>query len=243
MIGVFVNAVLPRHWLVPIERRRNFFSRHPILWNAANAISILRVLLFLAVLLSPRFQQDAVVAWYVALSFSDKVDGWVALLTGNNDGIGKVIDPVCDKVFQFMGLQYLLLGNLLEPAILGYLAMLFEGMTFFVGFACVHHVWAGKKESFAKSCTFIKEKMTGGIRVNPFGKAKMVAYFVGVSFLLLYHYLPRFWTMSAKEHAVLQNLYVIFFSFGIFMAAIAFGLYAYEAVRWWLFQAEKDLAS
>jgi phosphatidylglycerophosphate synthase len=240
MIGVFMSSVLPKCWLVPIERRRSFFIRYPILWNAANIISASRVLMFLAVLLLPYFQQDSVVAWYVVLSFSDKIDGWVALLTGNNDGIGKVIDPVCDKVFHFMGLQYLLLGNLLDPALLGYLAMLFEGLTFFVGFACVHCVWTSEGESIAKSCAIIKEKMADGIRVNPFGKAKMVAYFAGIFFLLLYHYLPRFWTISAKEQVVLKNLYVIFFSFGIFMAAIAFSLYVYEAVRWWLHQAEQD---
>lgn len=242
MIGKVLNSVLPKCCLVPIERRRTFSQRYPLLWNAANIISVFRVIMLSIVVILPIFKQDAVVIWYVLLTLSDKLDGWVALLTGNNNGIGKMIDPLCDKVFHFIGLQYLLFSNLLDPAILGYLAMLFEALTLFVALACVHFVWVRKNESFKDAFEIIKQKISVNGFVNSFGKVKMVAYFLGIFFLLLYLYLPRFWSTSPKECEAIKNLYISFFGFGIFMAAIAFVLYIQEAVQRCRELTEKDLS-
>lgn len=237
MIGDFFAFILPAKLQVNIEKRRKFFSRHPLLWNSANILSVSRVLIFFYILAVPGSSQDAVIAWYVILSITDKLDGWVALLTGNNQGVGRYLDPLCDKIFQFMGMQYLLLNELIYPAILGYSAMFVEVAIFFNAMACVLCAWYGQGMSFRATYHVITEESAKGARVNPFGKVKMVAYFTGITFLLLYLYAPRFFGNSGSEYIsraspVFRNLYITFFVGGICMGLLSLRVYFADALRW-----------
>ena len=79
--------------------------------TAANFLSLIRIPLgfgFLA------FQDPRWIAAIVAIgAATDLLDGWIARLTRTQSEIGALLDPLCDRVFVFLGLvSFLPSGNL-----------------------------------------------------------------------------------------------------------------------------------
>jgi len=95
---------------------RNGHSR--FIWNLANIISSTRFLapvnFFVIDLFWAEWDIQAKLICYLALFLTDFTDGLVARWTGNTEGIGKLIDPVVDKVMQLSGLIFLLVNVPLE---------------------------------------------------------------------------------------------------------------------------------
>jgi cardiolipin synthase len=86
-------------------------GQDPGFLTAANFLSLVRIPLgfgFLA------FQDPRWIAAIVAIgAATDLLDGWIARLTRTQSEIGALLDPLCDRVFVFLGLvSFLPSGNL-----------------------------------------------------------------------------------------------------------------------------------
>jgi phosphatidylglycerophosphate synthase len=86
-------------------------GQDPGFLTAANILSLVRIPLgfgFLA------FQDPRWIAAIVAIgAATDLLDGWIARLTRTQSEIGALLDPLCDRVFVFLGLvSFLPSGNL-----------------------------------------------------------------------------------------------------------------------------------
>jgi len=88
------------------------------IWNLANIISSLRFLapinFFVIDLFWSWWDIKVKLIVYLALFLTDLIDGWLARLIGNTGGIGKLIDPIADKVLHLSGLVFLLISVTLE---------------------------------------------------------------------------------------------------------------------------------
>lgn len=82
-------------------------DHHEEVWTVANVITVLRLLLipfFFSVLLSDREHADALAfALFAAAASTDWLDGMIARRTGTVTAIGKVIDPLVDRLLLASG--------------------------------------------------------------------------------------------------------------------------------------------
>lgn len=91
-----------------IERSRSESEEHlQDVWTVANVITVLRLLLipfFFSALLSDRAHADTLAfALFAAAAATDWLDGMIARRTGTVTTIGKVIDPLVDRLLLASG--------------------------------------------------------------------------------------------------------------------------------------------
>ncbi|MFC1644408.1 CDP-alcohol phosphatidyltransferase family protein [Patescibacteria group bacterium] len=131
-----------------------------LIWNAANIITLTRVAVPFILLFPGVFfwmgdwPIEQRFLWALLLLPTDIVDGLVARWIGNTDGIGKYLDPLMDKIVTFSFIIFFYVNGLVNPILLG-LILTIEILTVLTLF-------------------FLRMK------VNEFGKLKMVLYFIGV---------------------------------------------------------------
>ena len=70
------------------------------LWNVSNLLSILRLLLTLptCLLVYYGYRELAVISFFAA-AITDYLDGWTARRFGQISDLGKILDPLADKVY------------------------------------------------------------------------------------------------------------------------------------------------
>jgi CDP-diacylglycerol--glycerol-3-phosphate 3-phosphatidyltransferase len=96
----------PRAPLLPVER----------LWNLPNTITLLRTLAVPVLLLFPSLAASRVgsetMAWiFIVAAVTDLLDGWLARRGQQVTSIGKLLDPLCDKLLVATALIVLLAGG------------------------------------------------------------------------------------------------------------------------------------
>ncbi len=89
-----------------------------LVWNLPNLLSFSRFLapinFFVVDIFWGGWELKEKLIVYAILFLTDFMDGTIARWIGNNNGIGKLIDPVADKVMQLSGLAFLLVNVPLE---------------------------------------------------------------------------------------------------------------------------------
>lgn len=104
-----------------IESKRRDVASNPGLWTPANIVTTARVVLvpfwlLVAEMLCPEGLAGssadagmlAVFAFYVILSLTDKLDGYLARSRGEVTTFGKFLDPIADKLVVIVSLCFLL---------------------------------------------------------------------------------------------------------------------------------------
>lgn len=175
-----------------------------IYWNMANIITISRITVTpLAVFifpwsnyLDPSWDLGVRSVVYVLLASTDKLDGIVARIIGNTNGIGKVLDPLADKLMHVYGLTFLWIFQLLDP----WLILLITGGEIIVfgiivrGILLLEKTERVKHKSKLKPAAFnrkywvsmyrlSKENLISEVEVSDLGKIKMGFYFFGYAFI------------------------------------------------------------
>ena len=127
-----------------------------------NAITLVR-LLCLPVFLYLLFGRDnrAAAAWFLAvIASTDWVDGYLARRLGQVSTVGKILDPVADRLWFFVGIGAILIDGSV-PVVVAVLVLVREALVAVatvaiaaMGAARVNVTWAGKKATFFLMMTF-----------------------------------------------------------------------------------------
>jgi cardiolipin synthase (CMP-forming) len=102
--------------------------------TAANLITSLRIVLipvFVALIVDPDHSKAGLVLFGVVVA-TDWVDGWIARRTGQVSDVGKLLDPVADRLAIAGGLIALMVRGAF-PAWAGVLILLRDAIVLFVG--------------------------------------------------------------------------------------------------------------
>jgi len=235
------------------------------IWNLANIISLTRLLtpinFFVIDLFWSWWDIKLKLIVFLLISLTDCIDGWLAKHIKNTEGIGKLIDPVADKVHQLSVLVFILTGVLLEKWI-GILVMAGEIPLVFISIYGIYTIvkkeirknkiiteaykeyraeakkkkiegekaveelgefWYAIKNFPSKIYLGVKDKIIKEIKVSPWGKMKMVAYFIAVAFLVSYTVYPMkpFWWG-----------YVVMFSAGFLLCLASYPEYYQKFNDW-----------
>ena len=143
-------------------------ARHPFqherFWNLPNSVTMLRigivpVLLFIPFALSPAGSRF--MAWcFIVAASTDLLDGWLARRAGEVTRIGKLLDPLADKLLVSTALIMLLAAGRLDGFWAGTMAVVIVGRELAVtglrGIASTHgHVmpatWHGKLKTVSQN--------------------------------------------------------------------------------------------
>jgi cardiolipin synthase len=85
-------------------------------WTFSNALSALRGLLAIPVVFTVAAEmRAATIAIAVFAMITDVLDGWLARKLNEISDLGKILDPLADKVFMGVGVVALVLNGWLEP--------------------------------------------------------------------------------------------------------------------------------
>ena len=87
--------------ITPVGEGRDSMAREQI-WNLPNALTMLRMAVVPAMLAMPWLMTDfgsALLAWlYILAAVTDIVDGWLARRGQQETEVGKLLDPLADKM-------------------------------------------------------------------------------------------------------------------------------------------------
>lgn len=141
----------------PFERER--------FWNLPNTVTMFRIALVPAMLFIPYALSKTggqIMAWcYIVAASSDLLDGWLARRGGEVTRIGKLLDPLADKLLVSTALVMLLAAGRLEGFAEGLMVVVVIGRELAVtglrGIASSHgHVmaatWQGKLKAVLQNC-------------------------------------------------------------------------------------------
>ena len=94
--------VAPRQPPAPAELASPLPAAREMLWNLPNSITMLRAVVVPVLLLYPVFPSEpwsTALAWFfIAAAVSDLIDGWLARRGQQVTHIGKLLDPLADKL-------------------------------------------------------------------------------------------------------------------------------------------------
>jgi len=166
-------------------------------WNAANFISIARLISIFTLLFLTDWSIRSKLFWYVFLEATDALDGPVARKVGNNKGIGRVIDPVVDKLDKFFVLIFFFYAGCISNDIIGAI-MLGESFVLIIALYGTylifkHKVLLRKKPFFRLNRSELREvardskkEMLRRGGVNLAGKIAMIFYAIMAALIFLH---------------------------------------------------------
>lgn len=227
MIYCSLKKLKPKLKREDVMKNRNGHSW--MVWNLANIVSSLRFLTPLVLFFTPWSMAWKMTAYAVFFA-TDAIDGLIARWSGNCDGIGKVIDSVSDKVCHGSGLIFAIAIFHSQPAE----TMLFMAIAIGEGFIAIlglYGVYLIGKEQVKESPNKdkldmyqeMRDQVVAGMKVNMFGKAKMIAYFGGGVSLACFLHWPDY---------RLSLLYWGFFLLGLVFAWLANRIYYRQFEEW-----------
>lgn len=165
------------------------------LWTWPNLISLLRLAaipVFVWLLLGQDNRHGA--AWLLAvLGSTDWVDGWLARRFNQTSEIGKVLDPVADRLMFLVAIFAMILDRsvpiwfavavLVREAVISVVALVLAAM----GARRIDVTWWGKTSTFGLMICF-PLFLVSYADVNWSDIARVIAWIVGVPSLILHYY-------------------------------------------------------
>jgi CDP-diacylglycerol--glycerol-3-phosphate 3-phosphatidyltransferase len=200
----------PRAPLLPVER----------LWNLPNTITLLRTLAVPVLLLFPSLaasrRGSEAMAWiFIVAAVTDLLDGWLARRGEQVTSIGKLLDPLCDKLLVATALIVLLAGGRIPdwgtPMVVVIIGREIA-VTGLRGFASAQGeimaaAWAGKLKTLLQNIAI-------GALLFPSPQWGLPAHTVGLSFLVVataltlwsgYGYFATFFAQEGARRAPEEN--------------------------------------
>ncbi len=194
--------------------------------NLANFISSLR---FTApiILFATDWNIQAKLIYCIALIPTDILDGLVARVIGNKNGIGKLIDSTADRILYGSGLIFLFSEKLMKywivlPLILGEI-ILAVPVGYGIFLIIKKEIKKNKIRSVIQIYQKINEQVSENFVVNVFGKIKGVVYSIGITLLAINIF---------KQLKSLEVIYSAMFISGFFFCGIAFIDYYKKFQKW-----------
>ncbi|MEK7575713.1 MAG: CDP-alcohol phosphatidyltransferase family protein [Patescibacteria group bacterium] len=194
--------------------------------NLANLISSLR---FTApiILFATDWSIQAKLIYCIALIPTDILDGLVARVIGNKNGIGKLIDSTADRILYGSGLIFLFSEKLMKywivlPLILGEI-ILAVPVGYGIFLIIKKEIKKNKIRSVIQIYQKINEQVSENFVVNVFGKIKGVVYSIGITLLAINIF---------KQLKSLEVIYSAMFISGFFFCGIAFIDYYKKFQKW-----------
>jgi len=174
-----VTAATPNAVHAPVRER---------FWNLPNSITMLRTAVLPVLLMLPLFADEKgsrVVAWcFIVAAFTDLVDGWLARRGQQVTSIGKLLDPLADKLLASTALIVLLaMGRI--PIWATWMVVVIVGRELAVtglrglasaGGQVMSASWLGKAKTLSQNVAI-------GALIFHFPQAGLPAHEVGMGFL------------------------------------------------------------
>lgn len=186
-------------------------------WNSANIVSFVRYSAPYVFFLSP-WPVDTILLFYVILTVTDAIDGWLARLTGNTEGVGKFVDMSADKVLHLSALIYILKEGLVGFWMTALVITMIGAEVYIViivyrGVKLVAKSEIKKRrrklflEKYREVCRKVKHEVTSQLEASMYGKIKTIMYsFGGFFFLLNLHY-PKAALVACYAFAFFTGLF------------------------------------
>lgn len=213
--------------------------------NSANIITLSRIIvtpiaLFLVPwpdYFPPPWDIGLEIVIYVILASTDRLDGYVARKIKNTEGIGKVLDPIADKIMHIYGLTFLWVAQLLEP----WMIVLITGgevIVFGIVIRAIllvekpermkhknnYRLPALRKPYWIDLYRLVKTKLINDLEVEDLGKIKMGFFFAGYSFIAI--------NVFFGPAKILSFFYLVSFFSGVVLSYYADSRYYNRFEEW-----------
>lgn len=194
--------------------------------NLANFVSSLRFAAPFILFATDWSIQTKLICCFVLIP-TDFLDGLVAKIINNKNGIGKLIDPMADRVLYGSGLIFLFSEKIIEywivlPLILGEIIIAVP-VAYGIFLVIKREIKKDNAKSFMQIYQKINEQVTENFFVNIFGKMKSATYGIGITLLAMNIFNPL---------RSFEVIYSAVFISGFFFCGIAFIDYYKKFQKW-----------
>jgi len=162
-------------------------------WNIANSVSASRALVGIMIPVLAFGGEKLLLLAVLYAGISDWFDGWLARRRHEETSIGRIIDPLADKIFTNVFLIWLATyTGLLEIAILAVITMLYDTYNTYQRRNDIANAFQGKSNKPSKPVTWLS-------------KTKTASLFV----LMIYGLYPEWWSIIAFEKLIYFCIFLV----------------------------------